>query len=325
MTNHRYWIHLARLFLHYRRKEAVLSCRPVRLWVEPTNLCNFACLMCPNSLLSEEERGFMAFDLYKRIIDDAQSFVSEINLAHRGESFLHPELLEMIAYAKDKNLSVRLHTNGSLLTEEISRRLIETGLDRLSFSFDGYDPQTYERIRRGGDFQKTTENIIRFLEMKKETRTKKPKAVIECIDFEPEKKDDLRSAKKTFQGLFQSLPLGRLVIKPVHNWAGHTNVSRISRGQALCPLPWNALTVFWNGDVLPCPQDFFGRYRLGNIKETSLEDIWNGSRMIALRKSLANHDLKNLPSCSRCDHLYRKGFLGVPQDYLWRFITQRMT
>ena len=325
MTTPLYWLHLIRLFVYYRRKLSILPSHPVRLWVEPTNLCNFSCLMCPNSLLSEAEQGFMEFDLYERIIHEAQGFISEINLSHRGESFLHPGLLEMIASAKDKDISVRLHTNGSLFDQEISRRLIGTGLDRLSFSFDGYDPRTYERIRRGGDFQKTTENIIRFLQIKREMGAKKPKTVIECIDFEPEKKEALASAKEKFLSLFRGLPLERLVIKPVHNWAGNINVNRKNGGKAVCPLPWNALTVFWNGDVLACPQDFFGRYILGNIREASLEDIWNGPRMIALRRSLAHHDVKNLPSCSQCDHLYRKGFLGIPQDYLWRFITQRMT
>jgi len=325
MISLRYWLRLARLFLHYRQRASVLSCLPARLWIEPTNLCNYNCLMCPNSLLPKKDCGFMDLDLYKKIIDDVQGNIWEINLAHRGESFLHPELLEMILYAKDKNLSIRLHTNGSLVTEEISHRLIKTGLDRLSFSFDGYDRKTYEKIRKGGDFQKTTANIVRFLEIKKAAQAKKPKVAIECIDFGPEKQDDQTAKKEKFSSLFRDLPLERLVIKPVHNWAGNINVNGNNRGQVLCPLPWNALTVFWSGDVLPCPQDFFGRYVLGNIKESSLGDIWNSERMVALRLGLANQDLKNFPSCSQCDHLSRRGFLGVPQDYLWRFITRRMT
>jgi len=280
--------------------------------------------MCPNKDLKEEDKGFMEFDLYKKIIDEAQNFAFDINLAHRGESFLHPQLIEMIDYAKKKKLFVRLHTNGSLLTEEASYRIIQSGLDRLSFSLDGFDKETYERIRKGGNFEKTIANILRFLETKKEVQVKKPEVVVEVIDFIHKENKNLASAKNEFFSVFKNQPLNGLVIKKLHNWAGEIKKIENESLYSICPFPWNALVIYWNGKVLPCPQDFFGYYVLGNVEDSTLRDIWNNQKMTTLRERLAHRQIDDLETCSDCDRLKRKGFFGVPREYLWRFVTHRM-
>lgn len=325
MTLLPYWLRLARLFVHYYKRSTTLPYPPVRIWIELSSCCNLQCLMCPNNLLKEEEKGFMDFDLYKKIIDEAQDFVFEASLAHRGESLLHPRLQEMIAYAKEKGVFTRLHTNGSLLSEEMAQAIIRTGLDRLSFSFDGYDKQTYEKIRKGGDFEKTVKNIIHFLEIKEKSQAKKPETVVEAIAFEQGKKGAHFSLKARLLALFKHLPPNALVIKQSHNWAGELVSDVPGKHYTLCPFPWNALVVFWNGDVLPCTQDFFGRTVVGNIKDSSFLDIWNGERMVALRENLANQKIEVLTTCSRCDRIRRKAFLGVPREFLWKYITRRMT
>ncbi len=49
--------------------------------------------MCPNKDLTKEQKGFMDFDLFKKIVDEAKDFVFDVHLLHRGESLLHPRLL----------------------------------------------------------------------------------------------------------------------------------------------------------------------------------------------------------------------------------------
>jgi radical SAM protein with 4Fe4S-binding SPASM domain len=319
-----YWIRLARMFLHYRRKSFQLPYLPVRLWVELTSHCNYRCLMCPNKDLSKEDKGFMDLDLYKKIVDEARGFVFDINLAHRGESLLHPHLVEAIAYAKERNLFTRLHTNGSLLSENLSKEIIHSELDRISFSFDGYDKKTYEKIRKGGNFDTTVANILRFLEIKKEARAKKPVTNIEVIDFERGDKKGLREAKDLFLGRFRDLPLDNIVMKEMHNWAGRIKKEKRGKKYSICPFPWNALIIYWNGEVLPCTQDFFGDFIVGDVNKTSLKEIWNGEEMRLLRKKLSERSIEGLKTCSQCDRLWREGFLGVPKEYLWKFITKRM-
>jgi radical SAM protein with 4Fe4S-binding SPASM domain len=324
MNHFSYWIRLIRLFYHYRRKSTKLPFWPVRLWVELTSLCNYRCIMCPNKDLDKTDKGYMDMDLYKKILDEASPFIFDINLAHRGESLLHPHLIEAIAYAKKKGLYTRLHTNGSLLSEELSRQIVQAGLDRLSFSFDGCEKKTYEKIRRGGDFDNTVANIVRFLEIKKEARSKKPATAIEVISFDDPDLQDSPQAKESFKKRFENLPLDSFVLKELHNWAGQIDKGRRGKKYTICPFPWNALIIYWDGSVLPCTQDFFGEFIVGNAKESSLEEVWNGESMRFIREKLASREIKEIKTCSNCDRVWREGIFGVPKEYLWKFITKRM-
>lgn len=319
-----YPLRLARLFYHYKKKSVRLPYHPVRLWVELTSFCNYRCIMCPNKDLKSEDSGEMDIALYKKIIDEAAAFAFDVNLAHRGESLLHPRLTEAIAHAKAKSLYTRLHTNGSLLTESLSRRIIQSGLDRLSFSFDGYDKETYEKIRRGGDFTKTVGNIIRFLEIKKAMASRTPKTSVEVIGFDDRNRAQAARSRKEFEAKFRNLPLDGFVFKELHNWAGERRIRDRAGPYSVCPFPWNALVIFWNGAVLPCTQDFFGQQIIGDANTTSLKDIWNNKRMVELRATLAEGRVSDIRGCSRCDRPWRKRFLGVPREYLWRFLTRRM-
>jgi radical SAM protein with 4Fe4S-binding SPASM domain len=317
-----YWSRLLRLFYHYKRKATVLPYLPVRLWVELTSDCNYSCVMCPNKDLRKEDRGLMPLELFKKIVDEAADWVFEINLAHRGESLLHSQIPEIVALAREKKIFTRLHTNGSLLTEDLSRRLIEEGLDRLSISFDGFDKATYEKIRRGGDFDKTAANIVRFLQIKRELGSKTPETAIEVIKFPPVEAGT--ESAESFRKRFEGLPLDSFVMKDLHNWAGEIRTDKPGKHYSVCTFPWNALVILWDGAVLPCTQDFFGTYVVGNANQSSLEELWNGEGMRELRRRLAAGDIKDLKACSRCDRAWRKGFLGVPREFLWKFITKRM-
>ena len=321
MISFKYSFRLLRLYFHYNKKSVKLPYAPVRLWVELTSLCNYRCIMCPNKDMNKEAHGYMDFALYKKIIDEAADFAFDVNLAHRGESLLHPQIVEAILYAKSKGLFTRLHTNGSLLTEELAHKILKSGLDRLSFSFDGFDKDTYERTRVGGHFEKTLQNIIRFLEIKKELKSKTPNTSIEVIHFEDNKR---LQTKREFEAQFKDLPLDSFVFKDLHNWAGETTKKHTSKHYSTCTFPWNALVVFWDGNVLPCSQDFFGSYILGNVKESSLIDIWNNPRTSRLREKLSRKDIQDLKACRNCDRVRRKNFLGVPKEFLWKFISKKM-
>jgi radical SAM protein with 4Fe4S-binding SPASM domain len=324
MKKKHYWARLLRLFYHYRKKHSLLPYMPIRLWVELTSHCNYRCGMCPNKDLSKENKGFMSFDLFRKIIDEAAEFSFEINLAHRGESLMHSQAAEMTGYAVQNGLFTRLHTNGSLLNENLSRKLIQAGLNRISFSFDGFDKETYEKIRAGGDFDKTVAHIHRFLEIKKELDLRKPTVAIEVINLNQYSGMELKKKRNGFIRRFENLPLNEFIMKEPHNWAGRLEETKESRHYCVCPFPWNAMVIFWNGEVFPCPQDFFGDYSVGSVEQQTLREIWNGPRMISLRKKLASGDVDKISTCSQCDRLRRESFMGVPKEYLWKFIIKKM-
>ena len=315
---------MLKLFLSYKRKKIELKDMPVRLWIEPTNHCNLKCEMCPNKDLKKEDKGFMEFELFKKIIDEASHFAFDVHLLHRGESLIHPDFFKMAEYACDKNLLVKFHTNGTLLDEEKAYKLIESGIDQFSFSFDGYEKETYESIRVNGDFDKTVGNIIRFLEIKKSLKSKKPRTILELINFPDLGIKSDKSKRNEFLDRFKGLPLDRLEIKEFHNWAGEVEGGRNFKNYSPCTFLWHALIIFWDGSVLPCTQDFFGYYVLGNVRDSSIREIWNNDKMRQLRERAVRKDIGDLQTCSQCDRIWRRKILGIPREYLLKFIMKRM-
>jgi len=324
MNKWQYFLQLMRVYHSYRKKRTRLEYPPVRLWVEPTDHCNLRCVMCPNKDLAMAKKGFMDMDLFRKIIDEAAGFVFDVHLHHRGESLLHPRFFEMAGYARKMGVRTKLHTNATILDEKKAHQIIESGLDQLSFSFDGYDKKTYESIRINADFEKTIRNIVRFLQTKKEQKSKKPYTILELINFPDHPIKNAPQKRREFLGRFKGLPLDRLVIKEFHNWAGEKGAAK-SRGHfSPCTFLWNALVLFWDGSVLPCSQDFFGHYILGSVRESPLREIWNNEKMIHLRKRHLEHDIDEFATCRECDRVWREKFLGVPKEYMWKFILRKM-
>jgi len=67
----------------------------------------------------------------------------------------------MIAYAKRKGLTdVVLNSNANLLDESAAKGLINSGLDALYVGIDAFTPHTYSKLRVGGNFEKTVQNVI---------------------------------------------------------------------------------------------------------------------------------------------------------------------
>jgi len=161
-------LRLTKIFLSYFLKREVVGYMPLRLWIETTGRCNLKCAFCMNKDLPPDQKKDMDTPLYKKIIDEAAGDVYDVNLFHRGEPLLHPDIADMIAYAEERNIRTRIHTNATLLDEDLDSRIIYAGLDMISFSFDGYTAEEHEKNRKGADFKRTLENIKGFLKIKKE-------------------------------------------------------------------------------------------------------------------------------------------------------------
>jgi len=287
---------------------------PYRLWIEPTSICNLKCAMCPNKSLEKSQLGMMDFDLFRKAIDEAKDFVHDINIHHRGEALLHKRLFDMIRYAKQRDVKLKLHTNATMLNEKNAKELLESGLDFISFSFDGLDKDTYERYRVGARYKITVKNIKDFLRLKKVLKKKKPFTVLELIDYIKHDNKYSLNELSEFKRQFDELSLDKLVVKNPHNFGGniHLDATNGANAYSPCTYLWHSLVVLWNGDILPCTQDFNGELVLGNLKDKSLEEIFHGEELMSLRKKALTGDLSKLHPCSHCDMIKRDRILGVP-------------
>ena len=262
--------------------------------IEVTNACNYRCPMCPHTGAMTRRVEYMGFSLYKRIIDKLLPSNDEVYLHFLGEPLMHPFLDKMIRYGKSRGLGIGFFTNGSLLTEENSRKIIDVGLDDLVISFEVIE-ETFEDLRDGGDFQQVRQNIMRFLRLR--GLKTKPRVTISSITWPKD--------KKRLENRFWRGKVDRFVMKEIHDWSGDvleiTQIAgRKSDTNKVCLFPWSRMSVLVDGRVVPCCVDYDGKCVLGDLKKDSLQSIWNGEKMISLRKALLEGRKDDIKLCNKC-------------------------
>lgn len=183
-------------YLNVRRKADKLERKPPYcVQIENTSLCNMSCIFCAHESMRRKQ-SFMKASLYEHIIDQcAELKVFQIHLGGYGEPLMDEGYVSKLRYAKSKGIKrVFSVTNGVLLNEEISRNIIEAGLDYLGISIDAVTNQTYGRIHRiigSGKplhlYDQVHENIETLVRLKKEMGSQKPLIQVRFKDFEANK------------------------------------------------------------------------------------------------------------------------------------------
>lgn len=115
---------------------------------EITRRCNLKCVHCRSSSeLEAKEHPDFDFDEAKRILDDIAAYAQPVVVLSGGEPLLRDDVFEIAAYGTAKGLRMCLATNGTLVTEEICRRLKESGIRMVSLSLDGADAAVHDNFR----------------------------------------------------------------------------------------------------------------------------------------------------------------------------------
>ncbi|MBL7068251.1 MAG: radical SAM protein [Candidatus Omnitrophica bacterium] len=255
---------------------------PLHVDIEVTNACNLKCSMCERNMMTRKI-GYMDYGLFCRIIDQCAEYrITSVKLNLWGESILHKEIFNMVRYAKKNRIHTQFNTNATLVTEENARRLVECGLDRITFSVESMVKDDYENKRRGAKFETTIKNIEDFIKIK--PIGKKPLLTLQFIRMKSNCND---------------IPLFVDKFKDAVDFISVTNITSVDGNPEIlkesmvdykklskrpCPQLWLRLSVFWNGDVTVCCQDYNGVLVIGNIRDRSLKELWQSKELNALRE-----------------------------------------
>jgi radical SAM protein with 4Fe4S-binding SPASM domain len=150
---------------------------PRVVFIEVTNHCNLLCETCPRTFVSYEEPKTLGWDEFLRIVDQFPDMQRAV-LHGIGEPLINRDLPRMIEHLKARGVTVLFNTNGTLLTETWSRKLIASGLDELRCSIDGADPRTYAAIRGAPLLPKIVQNLRRFTRLQQELGAATPRVSI---------------------------------------------------------------------------------------------------------------------------------------------------
>lgn len=283
---------------------------PLYLMLEQTYACNLECPSCIHSLPQDKKRfntdvGVMPRSLFDKIIlegekNNCPSIAFQVN----DEPLLVKDLPERVAFAKEHNfMDLILTTNGTLLTPQKIKDLIEAGITRILISLDAATEETYKKVRVGGDFSQVIENIKFMAEYKRENKLIVPVTRVSFVTSSLNIHEKELFLEK-FSGLFDYIEFQGL-------WE-YYDASESLRPEGaekntdfLCAQTWRKFIVRPNGDVLPCCSFYGYEIVLGNLTNTSIKEIFNGGRTNELRQEGKEGNYKN-PTCISCSKSYFK-------------------
>lgn len=290
---------------------------------EPVSMCILDCDFCIIKKIKTykyRRNVSMKFEEFKKIIDDISFFTTDLQFSG-GEPLLNKDIFKMLSYARECNINTLLATNALLLSRGNNlQELMDSPPDKILISYEALDKETYESIRKKGDFEKLTQNIVDLIKLKRSKKQTYPVIALQMVLT----KKNIKYEKDYFQQV-KNMGADEASIKALGVWPegdpeydremvenyiitkSQHPVSRheidengnivFFRKQGQCPATKHAL-IGSGGEVIPCWYIVAKTEVMGNAIDDNFIDIWNSQKYTEYRHKMLN-DWAN-PLCKRC-------------------------
>ena len=155
---------------------------PIRMDLEPTYGCNLKCKFCwqrdPYRIGITNYSTALTEQRLLEIVDEAAKLgVLEWQIAGGWEPFIKPQTtMKLLRRIKDHGMFGCITTNGTLITKQRAKELVEMGWDQILFSLEGADAKTHDFLTGvPGSFKKSTDAMKYIRDFKKQLRKKTPR------------------------------------------------------------------------------------------------------------------------------------------------------
>jgi len=268
---------------------------PAVVRIETTNACNARCVICPHQHMRRPVER-MDDALFGRIVDECAAWrCREIHLHNFGEPLLDKRLEERVRYAKEKGIAkVKIFSNGSLLTAERARGLIEAGLDEIKISFDGATREEFEAIRRPLQFDRVVGNVEHLVKVRDELGARMKIGVACCSTT------DRQATMETLAKRVDDFSFGK-----IHNWASEGQPAGRTGIRKPCARLWRTFTVLASGDIALCCLDYDGQHVLGRLDgATTIREIFDSPAYREVRRQHRQARQAEIALCAQCSKAF---------------------
>lgn len=298
---------------------------PFSIGIGTSDFCNFKCKYCAQSTDIGIKPQILSWNKFVEIISQIEDLlekngvekIKNFQICGIGEPLICKDVPRMVNYVKERKISDRIEitTNGSLLTHELSKELVNAGLTRLLISVQGLNSESYKQICGYNiDFNNFIEEIKYFYQNKQQCSV-----YIKITDIALKKGED-----KLFYDMFS--PMADTVnVEEIMNGFDNVNYKYMIKKnrkktrygyewqeRICCDTLFMRMNIASNGDVNACGCQWPGLL-IGNINKTTLCEIWNGE---AHRKYMQLHlsgKRYRIIKCKDCESI---SFAGHPMDNL---------
>jgi radical SAM protein with 4Fe4S-binding SPASM domain len=296
---------------------------PLHMQFELTNYCNLRCPVCPtgSKSLSRAPRA-MDVDLFERVMDEAGPYLLTASLWAWGEPLLHPRLKEILRAARKHDVVTLLSTNGQCLdSDRVLEALIEEAPDNLILALDGLTDQTNSAYRVGARLAPILQGVKKLADMKRERGLAKPMLNMRFIvmkhnqhevglldEFAARHGFELLTIRNIFfiESTSDARTSGALAPDPeVWSACGHSSGGNAPSDNFFCLEPFWFPSVFADGTLVPCEQDYNAEMSLGRIEgDVSFRDLWYSPQATRLRKTI-REARETVSFCRKCPYIDR--------------------
>ena len=282
--------------------------------VEVSGLCNMNCIMCTRQVPTERHLGNMEPELFYRLTDQAvEAGVKLMRFSGYGEVLVNKHFPEFLAYAKQKGLLTHLTTNGHLMDEAMARTVVELGLDKIKFSFQGTTEAEYNRMRNTDKYWDLVANIKRLRRIRDEMGKRLPVIQVATTVMD-ETDEEIKAFYDMWEGvadLVYHLPTATWRLEDTDFGKEHKDRVRSTLLDKPCIEPATKLAIWNDGAVSGCCGDHFLQLYLGHLNEKHLKEIWEDEparkiRALLRRKTPATfsqEDKAAYPLCATCQSM----------------------
>ena len=286
---------------------------PQTVLVDLSSACNATCTMCPTQL-NPLRKKLIDPALFQSIVDQVAQFPASPAMFYigvHGEPLLDKRLADKVALCNSRGIkTVTVSTNGSLLTPERARELLQASPYIIIVSLESMDAALFESIRIGLRHDVVVENIKSLFTLRNALDSQTRIALRFIVSS---RNAHEQQAFKQYWSSHLRLKKGDYFAdQRIHNW-GYGDPGKFY-GSSPCPHV-SATTILSDGSVVFCCLDHEGVYLLGNLKDRPLLDIFNDAEAQRLRAIHLAGQRHTLKMCSTCD--VAEEWSGRPIDALY--------
>ena len=282
---------------------------PSQVLMDITEVCNLACTHCPHpdfKVSKHYDARYLDPELNDKMIEEVkahgQGVTQYIRYTSNGEPLVHPKSYDMIeAAVRQSGVFVTLTTNGTILNEKRTIKLLEAGVHMIDISIDANSPETYAKIRVGGDLEVTNANVLKLINLVNETRSA-TKVVVSYVE-QPQNTHETTE----FERFWKDKGADHVIIRRLHSCSGAKQDLAVERrrnneevGRYPCLYPWERIVVNAAGHLAFCPSDWVHGSFVQDYRETTIKEAWSGEFYQKLRDAHLQNEFSNHKFCGQC-------------------------
>ena len=293
---------------------------PLHMQMELVNFCNLSCPVCPTgSRLLDRKRQILDTGLFQHVVDQVGPYLLTASLWGWAEPLLHPHLAEILRIIRKYPVATFLSTNGQNLNDDrVLKAIIDEPPTHLIVAVDGITEETNAMYRVGAKLSPILDGIRRLSAMKKRKGLEFPILQMRFIVMK-HNQHELPELKDFAKNLGFDLLIARTlsIIDTEDSDATHrefvpdpsefkaydyTGNSRTRMHDYICQQPFWFPSLFADGTLVACEQDYNARHSLGKITpQTSFTDLWF-SRQAARTRKMIRDDPEKINFCRNCPY-----------------------